>query len=91
MPFDLQDHQTLSRHVHTAARACSTPLRAYLSLHVGVDTASISRLWDKALDGIRHNSGLRRRLLEGLEPVWLTYCGDALSNNRLQGPGCARS
>lgn len=47
--------------------------RAYLSLHVGVSTATTRRLWDEtALKGIRRNRGLRNRLLRQTEPVWLT-------------------
>ena len=46
--------------------------RTFLSLRVGVDTAPTSRLWRQALDGIRHNRRLHRRLLQGLEPLWLT-------------------
>src|SRR2546426_1001654 len=46
--------------------------RAYLSLHVGLDTPSTSRLWEPALRGIRRNRKLHRQLLDELERVSLT-------------------
>src|SRR5712691_521330 len=46
--------------------------RAYLSLHVGVETPSTGRLWEPALRGIRRNRRLHQRLLTDLERVWLT-------------------
>jgi hypothetical protein len=45
--------------------------RAYLSLHVGVDTPSTSRLWEPALRGIQRNRRLHQRLLAEMERVWL--------------------
>src|SRR2546429_3258847 len=41
--------------------------RAYLSLHVGIDTPSTSRLWEPALRGIQRNHKLHQRLLDELE------------------------
>jgi hypothetical protein len=46
--------------------------RAYLSLHVGVDTPSTSRLWEPALRGIQRNRRLHHRLLAEMERVRLT-------------------
>lgn len=46
--------------------------RTYLSLRVGVDTPLTGLLWSQALDGIRHNRRLHRRILQGLQPLWLT-------------------
>jgi len=60
--------------------------RAYLSLHVGDDTASTSRLWNQALDGIRHNRRLQRRLLEGLQPVWLSTPSGVIHERGYGGP-----
>ena len=45
--------------------------RAYLSLHVGVETPSTSALWKPALRGIRRNRQLHQRLLAEVERVWL--------------------
>lgn len=45
--------------------------RTYLSLRVGVDTIPTSHLWEQTLEGIRHNRRLHRRLLDGLQPLWL--------------------
>jgi hypothetical protein len=60
--------------------------RVYLSLHVGIDTASTSRLWDQALSGIRHNRRLHRRLLDDLEPVWLTTLSGVVHGQGYGGP-----
>ena len=46
--------------------------RTYLSIHVGTDTESTSRLWEQVLRGIRRKRPLRRRLIAEVEPVWLT-------------------
>jgi hypothetical protein len=46
--------------------------RAYLSLHVGIDTPSTSKLWEETLRGVRHNRRLHRTLLANAERVWLT-------------------
>jgi hypothetical protein len=54
------------------ASASDEAFRAYLSLHVGIDTSSTSRLWSQAaLPGIRRNWPLLRRLLDETERVWL--------------------
>jgi len=45
--------------------------RAYLSLHVGVETPSTSRLWEPAVRGIQRNRRLHQRLLAEMERVWL--------------------
>jgi hypothetical protein len=44
----------------------------YLSLHVGIDTPTTTKLWDRVLPGIQRNRRLHRRLREEVEPVWLT-------------------
>jgi len=55
------------------ASASDESFRAYLSLHVGMDTSSTSRLWTQAaLPGIRRNRPLHRRLLAETQRVWLT-------------------
>jgi hypothetical protein len=46
--------------------------RAYLSLHVGLETPLTSRLWEPALRGIQRNRRLHQRLLAEMERVWLT-------------------
>src|SRR5262245_21112273 len=43
--------------------------RAYLSLHVGLDTPSTGQLWAEALRGVGHNRRLHRRVLREMEPV----------------------
>src|ERR1700730_6383431 len=46
--------------------------RAYLSLHVGMDTPVTRQLWNHAaLRGIRHNRRLLRRIKEDTTPTWL--------------------
>jgi hypothetical protein len=54
------------------ASARDERFRAYLSLHVAMDTSSTSRLWDQVLPGLQRNRPLHRRLLGETERVWLT-------------------
>ena len=59
--------------------------RAYLSLHVGVDTAPTSLLWEQTLRGVRRNRLLHRRLRDDAEPVWLTTPSDVIHGRGYRG------
>lgn len=59
--------------------------RAYLSLHVGVDTPSTSRLWERTLRGIRRNRLLHRRLRDEVEPTWLTTPSGVIHDRTYRG------
>jgi hypothetical protein len=59
--------------------------RAYLSLHVGVDTASTRQLWAEALRGVRHNRRLHQRLLAEMERVWLTTSSGIVHGQAVRG------
>jgi hypothetical protein len=59
--------------------------RAYLSLHVGLDTPSTGQLWAEALRGVRHNRRLHRRLLSEMEPVWLTTSSGVIHGQGARG------
>lgn len=59
--------------------------RAYLSLHVRVDTPSTSRLWEQALRGIRRNRLLHRRLRDEVEPIWLTTPSGVIHGRAYRG------
>jgi len=60
-------------------------LRTYLSLHVGVDNATTSKLWDETLRGVRHNRRLRRILLANAERVWLTTGSGVIYDDAYRG------
>ena len=59
--------------------------RAYLSLHIGLDTPSTSQLWAEALRGVRHNRRLHRRLLSEMERVWLTTSSGVIHGQAVRG------
>ena len=59
--------------------------RAYLSLHIGLDTPSTSQLWDEALRGVRHNRRLHRRLLSEMEQVLLTTSSGVIHGQAVRG------
>lgn len=67
------------------ASASDERFRAYLSLHVGVGTPSINRLWEQALPSIRRNRSLHRRLRAEVEPVWLTTPSGVIHGQAYRG------
>jgi hypothetical protein len=70
-PADLITVASCARCNHGAS-ADDDRFRAYLSLHVGTDTVTTQRLWERAIRGIRRNRQLHSRLLQEMEPTWLT-------------------
>jgi hypothetical protein len=68
------------------ASAHDERFRAYLSLHVGIDTPSTTQLWKSALRGIRRNRKLRQRLLDKLERIWLATPSGVTYGHAYQGP-----
>lgn len=59
--------------------------RAYLSLHVGVDTPTTRQLWDPALRSIRRKRSLRQRLLADLERVWTRTSSGIITGRAYRG------
>jgi len=59
--------------------------RAYLSLHVGLDTPSTGQLWAETLRGVRNNRRLHRRLLSEMEPIWLTTSSGVIHGQGVRG------
>jgi hypothetical protein len=60
--------------------------RAYLSLHVGIDTTVTKRLWDEALRGVRHNRRLHRSLVSNMKKVLLTTSSGIVLGEGRGGP-----
>ncbi len=67
------------------ASASDERFRASLSLHVGVDAPSTSRLWEQTLPGIRRNRALHRRLRDEAEPIWLTTPSGVIHGRKYRG------
>jgi hypothetical protein len=60
--------------------------RAYLSLHVGLDTLATRQLWEEALRGVRHNRRLHRSLVANMKKVLLTTPSGMIYGKAHGGP-----
>jgi len=67
------------------ASVCDERFLTYLSLHVGIDTPTTTKLWDRVLPGIQRNRRLHRRLREEVEPVWLTTPSGVIHGRAYRG------